>query len=259
MAEGLKKGDGGRHLITFHPIGGYSSSYHFPDADWIDFHMIQSGHGARNLDNYNKIREDYERLPVKPVLDGEPRYEDHPIGFKPENGYFDDADVRQAAYWAVFAGAFGHTYGHHSVWQMCTQPNDYFVMDWKTAIMRPGASQMKYLKVLIESRPFLERVPDQSMVAVNYPGANHIQATRGNNYGFLYSPNGLTISVNMGRISGEKVKAYWYNPRTGDSQFIGEFENKGTFDFTCPTSGRGEDWILVLDDAFSNFQEPGKV
>ena len=259
MAEGLKKGDEGRHLITFHPMGGYSSSYHFPDTDWIDFHMIQSGHGTKNLDNYNKIREDYERLPVKPVLDGEPRYEDHPIGFKPENGYYDDADVRQAAYWAVFAGAFGHTYGHHCVWNMCTQPSDYFVMDWKTAIMRPGASQMKYLKALIESRPFLERVPDQSIIAANYPGANHIQATCGNNYGFLYSPNGLPISVNMGKISGEKVKAYWYNPRTGKSQFIGEFDNKGTVDFICPTSGRGNDWILVLDDASSNFQEPGKV
>ena len=63
----------------------------------------------------------------------------------------------------------------------------------------------------------------------------------------------------MGKISGEKVKAYWYNPRTGKSQFIGEFDNKGTIDFTCPTSGRGNDWILVLDDASSNFQEPGKV
>jgi hypothetical protein len=260
MAKGIKKGDGSRHLITFHPRGGQSSAYHFPEADWLDFIMIQSGHGYQNHPNYNHITSEYDRQPVKPVLDGEPRYEDIAIHFKPENGYFDDADIRQAAYWAVLAGAFGHTYGHNSVWIMNKKPaDDIYIMNWKTALMRPGSSQMQYLKQLIESRPFFERIPDQDLIAENYPGANHLQAARGDSYCFVYTPNGLPIKVNMGRISGETINAFWYSPRNGDSIFIGVVQNNGTAEFTPPTSGRGNDWILVLDDASQEFDAPGNM
>src|SRR5215217_4446013 len=37
MATGLKKGDGGKHLITFHPQGGRSSSDFFKDDSWMDY------------------------------------------------------------------------------------------------------------------------------------------------------------------------------------------------------------------------------
>ena len=252
MAEGLKEGDEGSHLMTFHPVGECSSSLNLHNEDWLDFNMIQSGHGRQNINNYDKVSADYERLPVKPVVDAEPRYEDHPIGFNAEHGYFDEFDVRQAAYWAVFAGAFGHTYGHHSIWSMCKEPEDYFIMHWKDAIMRPAGNQMQHLRTLIESRPFLDRIPDQSLVE-NYPGANHVQATRGFDYAFIYSPNGLKLKVSMGKISGEEVKAYWYDPRLGNSKYIGKFANSGTANFAPPSSGRGNDWVLVLDDAVKEY------
>jgi len=51
MARGLKDGDGGKHLITYHPRGpGFSSDY-FHNADWLDFNMYQSSHGAHDHDN----------------------------------------------------------------------------------------------------------------------------------------------------------------------------------------------------------------
>lgn len=257
MAEGIKEGEGGRFIMTLHPMGGFSSSQSVHDEKWLDFNMIQSGHGAVNEPNYNKVAADYALLPVKPTLDGEPRYEDHPISFNAQNGYFDDFDTRQAAYWAVFAGGFGHTYGHHSIWSMTTEPADYFIMTWKDAILRPGGEQVQYVRWLVESRPFLERVPDQEMPAENYAGANRLQATRGTSYAFLYSPNGLKLKVNMGRISGDKVKAYWYDPRTGKAALIGEFANTGTAEFVPPSSGRNNDWVLVLDDASKGYATPG--
>ena len=247
MAEGIKRGDKGKHLITFHPPGCTSSAAQLHNEEWLDFNMIQSGHVSQHWKNYQLINADYHREPIKPTLDAEPRYEDHPINFNGINGYYDDFDVRQAAYWAVFAGAFGHTYGHHSIWIMCTEPKDYFIMNWKDAIHRPGASQMKHLRNLIESRPFLERIPDQDLIAENYEGANHIQATRGRSYAFLYSPNGLNIKVNMGRISGKEVTASWVNPRTGETLNLGEFANTGVISFMPPSAGRGCDWVLVLD------------
>jgi len=248
MAKGLKAGDQGRHLMTFHPVGATSSSRHVHDEEWLDFNMLQTGHGALNIENYNFIKADYDRLPTKPVLDAEPRYEDHPINFKPENGYFDEFDVRQAAWWAVLAGGFGHTYGHHSIWSMCTEPAARFIMHWKEALLRPGVTQMQHVRTLIESRPFFERIPDQEMLVENYPGANHLQATRGKSYAIIYSPYGLKFKVNMGRITGVRVKATWYNPRTGKATLEGEYENTGIADFVPPTSGRNQDWVLVLDD-----------
>lgn len=247
MARGVRAGDGGAHLITFHPTGNRSSSYHNHDEAWLDFNMIQSGHGALNAKNYEFVENDYARLPVKPTLDGEPRYEDHPINFNPDNGYYDDFDVRQAAYWAVFAGAFGHTYGHHSVWSMCTEPAAYIIMKWQTALVRPGATHMQHLRRLIESKPFLERIPDQSLVAVQYGGANHLQATRGENYAMIYSPCGLLVQVAMGRIAGRQVQASWFDPRTGVKTAIGEFDNTGVASFMPPGSGRNNDWVLLLE------------
>ena len=247
MAEGLQEGDGS-HLITFHPKGGDSSSLHVHDEPWLAFNMIQSGHGAGQT-NYEKVTADYNRTPVKPTLDAEPCYEDHPIGFKAENGYFDEADVRRAAYYAVFSGAFGHTYGHHSIWSMTTNPSSYFIMTWQAAILRPGAAQMRHVRELIESRPFLVRIPDQSLIVDNYEGANYMTATRGDDYAMIYFPNGLPAKIAMGKISGERVKASWFCPRTGTYTAIGEFANEGEALFTPPGSGRGNDWVLVLDDA----------
>ncbi|MCX8130568.1 MAG: glycoside hydrolase family 140 protein [Clostridia bacterium] len=257
MAEGIKLGDEGNHIMTFHPAGDTSSSKYVHNESWIDFNMIQSGHHALDIDNYNKVKVDYDLSPTKPVLDAEPRYEDHPINFKPENGHFVEFDIRQAAYWAVFSGAFGHTYGHHSIWCMCKEPGEYFPLYWNRAINRPAGSQMRYVKTLIESRPFLERIPDQSLVVDEYEGADHLAATRGVSYAFIYSPTGKTIKVNMGKITGHKVVAHWYDPKTGEVSYIGEFENEGVKEFYTPTRGRGQDWVLMLDDASVEFVVPG--
>ena len=81
MARGLRKGDGGAHLMTFHPPGGDGSSTWFHDDDWLDFNMRQNGHVAEFTGRYDQTRADYDRTPVKPVLDGEPIYEDHPVSF----------------------------------------------------------------------------------------------------------------------------------------------------------------------------------
>ncbi|MEO7675188.1 MAG: DUF4038 domain-containing protein, partial [Verrucomicrobiota bacterium] len=119
MARGLRKGDGGAHLMTLHPPGGGGSAKWFQDDDWLDFNMRQNGHVAEFTGRYETTRADYDRAPIKPVLDGEPIYEDHPVSFDAKKlGHSIAADVRRPLYWDLFSGACGHTYGHHSVWQM---------------------------------------------------------------------------------------------------------------------------------------------
>jgi hypothetical protein len=111
--------------------------------------------------------------------------------------------------------------------------------------------------MLLESRPYLSRVPDLSLIADPLSGSDRIAATRGDGYAFVYSAQGRSFRVNMGRISGERVKAWWYNPRSGAAQAIGTFENTGTHEFRCPSEGFGSDWVLVLDDVSRSFGTPG--
>jgi hypothetical protein len=209
------------------------------------------------------ITYDYLRMPVKPCLDSEARYEEHAINWKPEqNGVFDDYDVRQAAYWAVFTGACGHTYGTHPVWQMYDtgrEPIGFVRYTWKQALELAGAGQMQYLKNLILSRPYFDRVPDMSIVPAPRVGDEHIRTTRGKNFIFCYLPMGGPIEINPTAISGRQVHAWWFNPRSGIADLIGKFDNQPLMRFTAPSSGRKSDWVLVLDDVDAKFITPAKI
>ncbi|MHB8971975.1 MAG: glycoside hydrolase family 140 protein [Pirellulaceae bacterium] len=270
MALGLQQGDGGLHLRTFHPTGGSGSAQYFHDASWLNFNMRQNGHVAEFTGHYDQTRVDYDRTPIKPVLDGEPLYEDHPVSFKAkELGHSIAADVRRPLYWDLFSGACGHTYGHHSVWQMWSPDKDPVndpLMPWFDAIEQPGAAQMQYGRWLMESRPYLNRIPDPSAivtdrVATSVPGAGRyrFEATRDADgaYAMVYAPVGRAFTVRMDVIRGAQVRAWWFNPRDGTATVIGTFANQGDREFVPPVPGEMLDWVLVLDDAGRNFAAPG--
>lgn len=252
------------HLITFHPRGRTQSSDWFHNTSWLAFNMFQSGHRRYSQDtaaadkkygedNWKYVNADYNRKPVKPVIDGEPSYEGIPQGLHdPKEPFWKDCDVRRYAYWSVFAGACGYTYGHNAVMQMHKHgdgPGVYGVREyWDSAINAPGAGQMAYLKQLICSRSYADRVPDQLLVADNATGYKRLAATRGKDYAFVYTYTGSKIPVNMGRIAGSRVKASWYDPRNGNLSEIGVYQNKGVMVFDPPGEEQdGNDWVLVID------------
>jgi len=266
LAQGLAEGDGGRHLMTYHPRGGQTSSTWFHNDAWLDFNMIQSSHSIRNR-NYDMVDNDYKLKPVKPVIDGENNYENITDGLKkvgPDVPILSAFDVRRPAYCGVFAGAAGHAYGCNEIYQFWVpgtpKPRWGATMHWKEAINLPGASQMQYLRNLIESRPMLTRIPDQSiLVGDPMKTTDRVQATRDSDgsYAFVYIASGKPVTVRMDKVSGAEVKAYWYDPRDGTSRFIGQFPGAGVREFTPPSSGIGNDWVLVLDDAAKDFPTPG--
>ena len=264
MGQTLRREDP-RHLITFHPRGRTSSTAWFHDAPWLDFNMFQSGHrrydqdtSATDLqygeDNWRYVEVDYNKTPLKPTLDGEPSYEKIVQGLHDfSQPVWTDHDVRRYGYWSVFAGAAGYTYGHNAVMQMF-RPGEtggsFGVKDtWSEGLNDPGAGQMQYLKKLMLARPYLERVPDQSLIAgQNGQRYDYLVATRGKDYAFIYTSNGRDIPVNMGKISGSRVVASWYSPRDGNWEQIGFFPNQGTQTFNPPGEPQtGNDWVLVLD------------
>jgi len=251
-----------RHLITFHPFGRTASSLWFHNELWLDFNMFQSGHrrydqddteGAFGEDNWKYVESDWTKSPAKPTVDGEPSYEGIPQGLHDTSQpYWQAEDTRRYAYWSVFSGSFGHTYGNNAVMQFY-KPSDkgssYGAKKyWDEAINDPGAGQLQYLKKLMLSVSFEDRVPDQSLIAgENGLKYEHLLATRGTDYAMIYTYTGRVIPVQMGKISGDKINASWYNPSDGELTEIGEFDNRGTQQFDPPgEAANGNDWVLLL-------------
>jgi len=260
LGETLKKGNPDK-LVTFHPRGRTQSSDWFHNENWLDFNTFQSGHRRydqddteRNFgeDNWRYVEVDYNLKPVKPTLDAEPSYEGIPEGLHdPEEPFWEDDDVRRYGYWSVFAGAAGYTYGHSAVMQMHNEEGKIGAYGnkklWSEAINDPGARQMKYLKELMLDFPYLERIPDQSLIANQGERYNYLIATRGKDYALVYTYNGRDIEVNMGKISGNELEASWYNPQNGERTVIGKVDNKGTHEFLPPgEKEEGNDWVLIL-------------
>lgn len=269
MAKGIQDATSGKALITYHTWGGaYSTSQYIHREPWLHINMMQSGHGGgHDVPVWEWISRDRAYDPVKPTLDSEPNYEDHPVNPWPKwdsaNGYFRDYDVRKQCYRSVFAGACGVTYGHHSIWQFWNPREEkinHADRYWYEALNRPGAIQVGYLRKLMESRDPLGRVPDSTII-VNGQGTKgeYITAFRDEKgrYGMVYIPYGKTIEVNASFIGGNKVKAWWYDPRTNKAIKAGDHK-KGILRFTTPTSGVENDWVLVLADANEKFPEPVK-
>lgn len=266
MSRGLSEGDGQAHLQTFHPRGGAGSADYFKDAAWINFHMRQTGHG-RDSQPWKAIGADYAQI-SKPIVDGEPGYENHPAGFNLDNGRLSDYDARRFAYWSLFSGACGHTYGCHDIWQFAEprrqephrKPINAAYIHWREALQFPGAWQMRHARALLESRPFFHRVPDQNLLIGSAgEGLDHAQATRDESGAFalIYLASGREIEIDTSKLSGDRMRAWWFDPRSGASELIGEFAREPQMKCTPPVTGRGMDWVLVLDDASRNFPAPG--
>jgi len=209
MAAGIKEGDKVGHLITFHPSGGKSSLEFVPNKEYIDFHSIQSGHGMESYTSYQLLRTT-KKQEEKPVLDMESRYEKFPACFQKNYGYeWDASDIRQNNYWNMMEGVPGHTYGHCAVW-----------FDFRNG---------------------------DELLAAQLPGMAHQCVGRGENYAFIYSPLGMPIYTDLCTFSSYCIKASWFNPRSGKEWVFGMVTSKEKV-FVPPSSGKGNDWILILDN-----------
>lgn len=257
------------HLITFHPRGRNSSSTWFHNSPWLDFNMFQSGHRSYaqdtsanetlhyGEDNWRYVTDDYKLKPVKPTFDGEPSYEDIPYGLhRSTEPYWQDFEIRRYAYWSVFAGGCGFTYGHNSVMQFYT-PGDSGIsffpkIKWQDGLNAPGAGQMQHLKKLLLSKSYLDRIPDQTMVVDNGEKYDRVLATRGKNYALFYVYNGKDFKVDMNKIGFDFCTFYWFNPVNGERQIFYPVNypdgKMGVRIFNPPGEKiNGNDWVLIIN------------
>jgi hypothetical protein len=234
FAAGLQEGDPPGRLITYHPAGGASSSY-FHDQPWLAANFIQTWADYSRI--YPMVREDYQRVPAKPVVHAEGAYE---AGPEYPTGPITPLLVRRQAYWACLAGGF-HTYGHNDMWR-CNPT-------WRASLDAPGARQMGILKQIFTARRWWQHVPDQSVFASGEEDdpVRHVAAcSREGDSVMVYLSEPATVSLRMEKITAAaKVRARWVNPETGEETEIGDFPNAGTRSFTTPEGF--VDSVLLLD------------
>lgn len=252
MIKGLREGSVNKNLVTYHPSGESSSSDFWKREHVLDFNMLQSGHGRKDIPVWDWIARDYALNPPKPIIDGEPSYEDHPINWKVNNGYFTDYDVRKQVYRSVFSGAAGVTYGHHSVWQFYQkgiQNTAFAKMYWQEALNQPAATQMNLLKQLIETTNANDRQaaqylilnkqtnPGEYITALMCPKKKHI---------LIYTPTKNSIKIDFSRFKSPLIRVEWFDPSSGKTIKREDTKRQNQMTFTSPGKEHFKDWVLIL-------------
>ena len=257
------------HIMTYHPRGRYTSAKWFSKAPWMDFHTFQSGHrryGQRmgnkdypipdntEEDNWMYVDSTWAYKPVKPVLDAEPSYEDIPQGLHDaKEPRWMASDVRRYAYWSVFAGSCGHTYGHNAIMQFLKPGYG----TWYMALKDPGFSQMKHLKNLMLTFPYFERVPDQTIIAgENGTKYNRLIATRGTDWLMVYNYTAKDMNIDFGKIKGSTKKMFWMDAATGNLLYIGEVKSKVHHIKMDMVRTGINDGVLIVFDAQKEYLKP---
>jgi hypothetical protein len=245
LALGLREGDGGAHLITYHPCGWRSSSQFFHQENWLDFNMIETWTEWYKV--HPTVMSDCLLTPVKPVVLGEGAYEDGP---EYPLGPITPLVARKQAWWTFLAGGF-HTYGQNQMWRM--EPG------WLSSLDTPGAFHMSVFKKVVTAREWWKLVADQS-VFVNGPGSgpnlNAAARSVDGDWMLIYLAGKGSVSIHTDKIiTSACCQATWFDPQTGEPADVGTFPTgnlgSGTFPqwatqtFTPPSTS--EDAVLILE------------
>ncbi|MEY8749781.1 apiosidase-like domain-containing protein [Alkalicoccobacillus gibsonii] len=258
-------------LVGYHPFGRTSSSYWFHEKEWLDFNMFQSGHRRYDQpalqswddayaqepwygeDNWQYVLHDLAKAPTKPVMDGEPSYEQIPQGLHDSSEpYWQAHHTRRYAYWSVLSGAFGHTYGHNAIFQFngVGYKSEYGVnATWAEALHASGGNQMQYLKELMLEIQFQECERMQSILYPEEalePKEDKILAFGSDQHLVVYTYSGKNFSL-YNPDANANYKAYWIDPVNGSRSYTGLYSLNEAVSFQPPSKDTDfTDWVLLL-------------
>ncbi|MCC7206045.1 MAG: DUF4038 domain-containing protein [Anaerolineae bacterium] len=204
LAGGLREGDGGAHLITYHPCALHSAAQYFSDRDWLDFSMIQTWTDWHKT--YDSLISDGLTGPARPIVLGEGAYEDGP---EYARGPITPLVVRRQAWWTFAAGGY-FTYGQNQMWR--AQPG------WTSTFDTPGARQMGIFRQIAAALPWWDRLPDQTLIEEGIGGGETLNAAvRGSDgrWALVYLSSRCHALIRLERLASEFVRAVWANPATG--------------------------------------------
>jgi len=221
--KGLKEGDAGSHLVTLHPEGTAGSSSRVQAE--LSFNTFQSLN-AGNL-NYQFAQADYVRTPVKPVVNGEARYEG--------DGGTTAFDVRRSA-WLSYLGGAAFSYGHINNWK---SPGS-----WREWVNAAGAKQIQAIGNFLRSVAWWKLIPDQSILI---DGGDGVAAHSSDGDWILaYLPANTPVTLRLSAIkSSKRALISWINPLSGEKMRIGTYPVSARPTLTPPADW--QDAVLLAE------------
>lgn len=244
LALGLREGDQGAHLISYHVCGGRSSSHFFHREPWLDFNMIQTWCDWFQI--YPMVSSDAMLSPVKPVVLCEGAYENGP---EYPTGPITPLIVRRQAWWTVMAGG-SHSYGQNQMWRM--EPG------WESTLETPGALQVALMKKILTDLDWWDLVPDQAILSSGVGSERTLNTAMRSVKGdraLVYFSSQCRALINVSRIATKEVKATWINPADGKREDAGTYLTGNLNGRPFPdnraehfaTPGHWEDALLLLE------------
>lgn len=259
MAEGIAQGITGKQavwnqphsaweemVISFHPDGdpGANSSTWFHEDAWLTTNGVEVWKEVDQV--YPMMMQEYQmNKPIKPSLFLEGSYE---FGsYQHECGWVTPVKTRRQLYHTFFAGGAGHTYGAGPIWPMRGIGGDYSCgYTWEQALDFPGATQVATVaKAFLTEHLWSEWIPDGELIEGEAGEGESLKTA-------ITLASGDMALVYFSNNSQAKIKntlektalAHWFDPRDGQTEKAGSFEQNEIQDMTPPD--RWEDAILVL-------------
>lgn len=248
MANAIKAADT-VHLMTAHPAPGSISTTSY-NQTWLD---INAAYPTDNADLSTRVRAAYQQAAAKPIFMIEGVYgNEHAMT---------DILLRTQMYQSVLGGGMGHVYGQDPTWYFGvnagTSANssgfpDTTGVDWRNSMSNYGASFLTYVKRLQVARPLNVLTPDYSHVAVTSgfgtDGTTYAPVVFNTNTLVAYT-NGVALTVDKSQFTSATFNLNWYNVRDGSTTAgTAPAMGSGSQVFTPPTTGGGNDWVLLLDN-----------
>ncbi|HLO58024.1 MAG TPA: DUF4038 domain-containing protein [Bacteroidales bacterium] len=213
----------------------YSSGItHYHQESWVDLNTTYSDNDSIAI----HLKDDYEK--ELPFYFTEGTY---------ENTGISDNELRAQIYLPVLMGSSGYFYG--------IKPLYAFDQGWENLLETQGSHDLQRSSEFFRSRPWFNLIPDiSSEFLKNSSVENQLFAalTANGNTGIVYVPVKQEIELDLTKMSGTIVKAWWYNPATGKTTDGGTIDHNASVKLMPPGEG---DWLLVLDDADTNPAPPG--
>jgi hypothetical protein len=252
--------NGLERLITVHPTGiePLSGRLLFQDQALLDFDMLQTGHGKREVlaPTIRTVRASYSAKPVMPVVNGEVSYEAL-LGTIP-------AEIPRLMFWTcILSGAAGHTYGANGIWQLNRRDRPYGKsphggtygpIPWDEAMRLPGSHQLGLAKAFLMRFPWQHLEPHPEWARWAGPaaaeGSFEMPYTAGipDKVRITYAPVAQPIMC-LNLKPNRKTIARSFDPVSGESTILGAVHPDDRGSATVyPPPGMKTDWVLVLEN-----------
>ncbi len=249
--------DGFHRPITVHPTGlpPLSGRLLYKDQGLLDFDMLQTGHGGRDVvhPSLATLEASLAARPPLPVVNGEVSYEAL-LGRIP-------ADVPRLIFWAdMLSGAAGHTYGANGIWQVngknapygkSASGTDYGSISWQDAMNLPGSGQLGRAKEFLVSYPWHRFKPHPEWATSEMKGRDSYDrpysagipgAVR-----ITYVPDARPIVLHQ-LDAANPPHATRFDPVSGTRTRLGllKVEANGNAQL-APAEGWNHDWVVILE------------